>query len=201
MRGCAIQIMSCNGCRVLRKGCSESCILRPCLQWIEDSDAQGHATVFLAKFFGRAGLMGFINAVPDGQRPGKKEELWHSSPQKITIAPGSSELGSSPNCLQLFMARQVNVLGLIWPRSVVTWEGMSSKNFVNISAENINLLSHSRVEQFMLSTAWLLLMMLSLRKQPESVTSGCDLESVGNRSADESTREKTLYLFLSEIPT
>ncbi len=99
------------------------------------------------------------------------------------------------------MARQVNVLGLIWPRSVVTWEGMSSKNFVNISAEYINLLSHSWVEQFMLSTAWLLLMMLSLRKQPESVTSGCDLESVGNRSADESTREKTLYLFLSEIPT
>lgn len=99
------------------------------------------------------------------------------------------------------MARQVNILGLIWPRSVVTWEGMSSKNFVNITAENINLLSHSRVEQFMLSTAWLLLMMLSLRKQQESVTSGCDLESVGNRSADESKREKTQYLFLSENPT
>lgn len=98
------------------------------------------------------------------------------------------------------MARQVNILGLIWPRSVVSWEGMSSKNFVNISAENINLLSHSRVEQFMLSTAWLLLMMLSLRKQQESVTSGCDLESVGNGSPDESKREKT-HLFLSENPT
>jgi hypothetical protein len=66
-----IIIMSCNGCRVLRKGCSETCILRPCLQWIENSDAQGHATVFVAKFFGRAGLMGFISAVPDVQRPGK----------------------------------------------------------------------------------------------------------------------------------
>lgn len=98
------------------------------------------------------------------------------------------------------MARQVNILGLIWPRSVVSWEGMSSKNFVNISAENINLLSHSRVEQFMLSTAWLLLMMLSLRKQQESVTSGCDLESVGNGSPDESKREKN-HLFLSENPT
>lgn len=60
--------MSCNGCRVLRKGCSESCILRPCLQWIDSADAQGHATVFVAKFFGRAGLMGFINAVPETQR-------------------------------------------------------------------------------------------------------------------------------------
>lgn len=62
--------MSCNGCRVLRKGCSESCILRPCLQWIESADAQGHATVFVAKFFGRAGLMGFISAVPEYQRAG-----------------------------------------------------------------------------------------------------------------------------------
>lgn len=63
--------MSCNGCRVLRKGCSDHCILRPCLQWIESSEAQGHATVFVAKFFGRAGLMSFISAVPDNQRPGK----------------------------------------------------------------------------------------------------------------------------------
>ncbi|XP_068344355.1 LOB domain-containing protein 37-like [Pyrus communis] len=61
--------MSCNGCRVLRKGCSESCMLRPCLQWIETPEAQGHATVFVAKFFGRAGLMSFISAVPDSQRP------------------------------------------------------------------------------------------------------------------------------------
>lgn len=62
--------MSCNGCRVLRKGCSESCILRPCLQWIESAQAQANATVFVAKFFGRAGLMSFISAVPETQRPG-----------------------------------------------------------------------------------------------------------------------------------
>jgi hypothetical protein len=62
--------MSCNGCRVLRKGCSEGCVLRPCLQWIDAADAQGHATVFVAKFFGRAGLLSFISAVPDAQRPG-----------------------------------------------------------------------------------------------------------------------------------
>lgn len=44
--------------------------MRPCLQWIESPEAQGHATVFVAKFFGRAGLMSFISAVPEAQRPG-----------------------------------------------------------------------------------------------------------------------------------
>lgn len=63
--------MSCNGCRVLRKGCSDACVLRPCLQWIDGAEAQGHATVFVAKFFGRAGLMSLLTAVPEPQRPGK----------------------------------------------------------------------------------------------------------------------------------
>ncbi|GAV58716.1 DUF260 domain-containing protein [Cephalotus follicularis] len=67
--------MSCNGCRVLRKGCSESCMLRPCLQWIDSPEAQGHATVFVAKFFGRAGLMSFISAVPENQRPALFQSL------------------------------------------------------------------------------------------------------------------------------
>ncbi|XP_077233444.1 LOB domain-containing protein 39-like [Tasmannia lanceolata] len=67
--------MSCNGCRVLRKGCSESCILRPCLQRIESAEAQGHATVFVAKFFGRAGLMSFISSVPEIQRPALFQSL------------------------------------------------------------------------------------------------------------------------------
>ncbi|CAI0451340.1 unnamed protein product [Linum tenue] len=61
--------MSCNGCRVLRKGCSDSCSIRPCLQWIKSPDSQAHATVFLAKFYGRAGLMNLINAGPDHLRP------------------------------------------------------------------------------------------------------------------------------------
>ncbi|XP_016495337.1 LOB domain-containing protein 41-like [Nicotiana tabacum] len=61
--------MSCNGCRVLRKGCSESCSIRPCLQWIKTPESQSNATVFLAKFYGRAGLMNLINAGPDHLRP------------------------------------------------------------------------------------------------------------------------------------
>lgn len=61
--------MSCNGCRVLRKGCSETCSIRPCLQWIKNPESQANATVFLAKFYGRAGLMNLINAGPEHLRP------------------------------------------------------------------------------------------------------------------------------------
>ncbi|KAK8944641.1 LOB domain-containing protein 41 [Platanthera zijinensis] len=62
--------MSCNGCRVLRKGCGENCSIRPCLQWIKNPDSQANATVFLAKFYGRAGLMNLIHAGPDHLRAG-----------------------------------------------------------------------------------------------------------------------------------
>ncbi|CAA2944862.1 LOB domain-containing protein 38-like [Olea europaea var. sylvestris] len=60
--------MSCNGCRVLRRGCSEECILRPCLDWIGSPDAQGNATFFVSKFFGRSDLMAFISAAPQNKR-------------------------------------------------------------------------------------------------------------------------------------
>ncbi|XP_045798108.1 LOB domain-containing protein 42-like [Trifolium pratense] len=52
--------LSCNGCRALRKGCSEDCIIKPCLEWISSPEAQGHATLFLAKFYGRTGLLNLL---------------------------------------------------------------------------------------------------------------------------------------------
>nr|CDM81125.1 unnamed protein product [Triticum aestivum] len=61
--------MSCNGCRVLRKGCGEGCTIRPCLEWIRSADAQANATVFLAKFYGRAGLLNLLAADGPGLRP------------------------------------------------------------------------------------------------------------------------------------
>ncbi|GFZ12218.1 LOB domain-containing protein 40 [Actinidia rufa] len=61
--------VSCNGCRVLRKGCSENCTIRPCLEWIKTPQSQANATVFLAKFYGRAGLQNLIHAGPDHLRP------------------------------------------------------------------------------------------------------------------------------------
>ncbi|KAI3807131.1 hypothetical protein L1987_23055 [Smallanthus sonchifolius] len=67
--------MSCNGCRVLRKGCSDNCVLRPCLEWIQSPDAQAHATLFLSKFFGRSDLFNFISAAPSGHQ---RTELFQS---------------------------------------------------------------------------------------------------------------------------
>ncbi|KAG6533131.1 LOB domain-containing protein 39-like [Zingiber officinale] len=61
--------MSCNGCRVLRKGCSSSCVLRPCIQWIESAAAQANATAFVAKFFGRSTLLSLLSSVPLRHRP------------------------------------------------------------------------------------------------------------------------------------
>ncbi|CAN4083005.1 unnamed protein product [Withania somnifera] len=84
--------MSCNGCRVLRKGCSENCILRPCLQWIETPQAQGHATVFVAKFFGRAGLMSFISNVAENQRPALFQSLLYEAAGR-TVNPVNGAVG------------------------------------------------------------------------------------------------------------
>ncbi|KAJ7538915.1 hypothetical protein O6H91_11G068300 [Diphasiastrum complanatum] len=84
--------MSCNGCRVLRKGCSDSCILRQCLKPIEGGDAQGYATAFVAKFFGRAAMMGFINAVPENQRAELFQSLLYEACGR-TVNPVHGSLG------------------------------------------------------------------------------------------------------------
>ncbi|KAI3684637.1 hypothetical protein L6452_33861 [Arctium lappa] len=67
--------MSCNGCRVLRKGCGNTCVIRPCLEWIQSPDSQAHATLFLSKFFGRSDLINFISSAPAGHR---RTELFRS---------------------------------------------------------------------------------------------------------------------------
>ncbi|GKV18265.1 hypothetical protein SLEP1_g28670 [Rubroshorea leprosula] len=40
-----------------------------CAWWIDNAEAQGHATVFVAKFFGHYGLISFLSAIPESQRP------------------------------------------------------------------------------------------------------------------------------------
>ncbi|OIS97925.1 PREDICTED: LOB domain-containing protein 42-like [Nicotiana attenuata] len=84
--------MSCNGCRVLRKGCSENCSLRPCLQWIRSPDSQANATVFLAKFYGRAGLFNLINSGPDHLRPAIFRSLLYEACGRI-INPVHGSVG------------------------------------------------------------------------------------------------------------
>nr|GMC73923.1 LOB domain-containing protein 41-like [Ipomoea batatas] len=103
--------MSCNGCRVLRKGCSEKCSIKPCLQWIKSPDAQSNATVFLAKFYGRAGLLNLINAGPEHLRPAIFRSLLYEACGRI-VNPiyGSSGLLWSGNW-QLCQAAVEAVLG------------------------------------------------------------------------------------------
>ncbi|KAH9306685.1 hypothetical protein KI387_011089 [Taxus chinensis] len=75
--------MSCNGCRVLRKGCSESCILRPCLDWINNAQSQANATIFLAKFYGRTGLINLISNGPQHSRPALFRSLLYEACGRI----------------------------------------------------------------------------------------------------------------------
>ncbi|KAH7848970.1 hypothetical protein Vadar_011006 [Vaccinium darrowii] len=84
--------MSCNGCRALRKGCSQSCILRPCLDWIEGPQAQSNATLFVSKFFGRSDLMSFISAVPESSRPALFQSLLFEACGR-TVNPVNGALG------------------------------------------------------------------------------------------------------------
>ncbi|KAG0458511.1 hypothetical protein HPP92_023668 [Vanilla planifolia] len=84
--------MSCNGCRVLRKGCSDACVLRCCLQCIDGPEAQAHATVFVAKFFGRAGLISFLSAVPESHRPDLFRSLLYEACGR-TINPVNGAVG------------------------------------------------------------------------------------------------------------
>ncbi|KAF7123497.1 hypothetical protein RHSIM_Rhsim12G0084700 [Rhododendron simsii] len=83
---------SCNACRVLRKRCSDDCCLRPCLHWIKSSDSQSKATIFLAKFYGRAGLLNLINAGPDHLRPAIFRSLLYEACGRI-INPVSGSVG------------------------------------------------------------------------------------------------------------
>ncbi|KAH7850437.1 hypothetical protein Vadar_032889 [Vaccinium darrowii] len=84
--------MSCNGCRALRKGCSQSCILRPCLDWIDSPQAQSNATLFVSKFFGRSDLMSFIAAVPEKNRPSLFRSLLFEACGR-TVNPVNGALG------------------------------------------------------------------------------------------------------------
>ncbi|KAJ0095258.1 hypothetical protein Patl1_14961 [Pistacia atlantica] len=84
--------MSCNGCRILRKGCSDDCTIKPCLDWIKSSDSQANATLFLAKFYGRAGLINLIEAGPQHLRPAIFRSLLYEACGRI-VDPISGSAG------------------------------------------------------------------------------------------------------------
>ncbi|KAG8382904.1 hypothetical protein BUALT_Bualt05G0128200 [Buddleja alternifolia] len=94
--------ISCNGCRILRKGCRENCTLQSCLEWIKSPEAQANATLFLAKFYGRSGLINLIAAAPSHLRPQIFKSLMYEACGRI-INPvyGSVGLmctGNWPRC-------------------------------------------------------------------------------------------------------
>ncbi|KAL2462857.1 LOB domain-containing protein 41 [Forsythia ovata] len=62
---------------------AETCTIRPCLQWIKTPEAQSNATVFLAKFYGRAGLVNLINAAAEHLQPAIFRSLLHEACGRI----------------------------------------------------------------------------------------------------------------------
>ncbi|VAH94286.1 unnamed protein product [Triticum turgidum subsp. durum] len=94
--------MSCNGCRVLRKGCSDACVLRPSIEWIDGAQPQANATVFVAKFFGLYGNV--------GTNTGSSSSL-HSSPENSTSAPARKRSKNSPGCGAVGGQQQVKLPG------------------------------------------------------------------------------------------
>ncbi|GFP85347.1 LOB domain-containing protein 41 [Phtheirospermum japonicum] len=90
--------MSCNGCRALRRGCADDCTLRPCLQWINSPESQVNATLFLAKFYGRAGLINLISVGPTHLHPETfRSLLYEACGRIINPVHGSVGLLSSGN--------------------------------------------------------------------------------------------------------
>lgn len=84
--------MSCHGCRVLRKRCSDACVLRPCLEWIESPEAKARATLFVSKFFGRSDLINFISSVPGHKRNALFQSLLFEAVGR-TVNPVNGAIG------------------------------------------------------------------------------------------------------------
>ncbi|WOL10480.1 hypothetical protein Cni_G19237 [Canna indica] len=103
--------MSCNGCRILRKGCSDTCILRTSIEWIDGAHAQANATVFVAKFFGRSTLLSFLSSVPLPHRPAAfRSLLYEACGRSINPVNGATGLLWTGNW-QLCQAAVETVLG------------------------------------------------------------------------------------------
>ncbi|XP_021729779.1 LOB domain-containing protein 38-like [Chenopodium quinoa] len=83
---------SCNGCRVLRKGCGENCLLRQSLTFIDSPYSQCNATVFVSKFFGRSSLFYLLESAPPALHPVVFRSLLYEACDR-TINPVSGVIG------------------------------------------------------------------------------------------------------------
>ncbi|KAL7082599.1 hypothetical protein ACP275_14G109700 [Erythranthe tilingii] len=118
--------MSCNGCRILRKGCNENCILRQSLEAIENPLSQSNATVFVAKFFGRAGLISFLSSVPLSQRPALFQSLlFEACGRTVNPVNGAVGLLSTGNWHVCQSAVQTVLRGGV-PRPLPEFSGLAA---------------------------------------------------------------------------
>ncbi|XP_039009728.1 LOB domain-containing protein 39-like [Hibiscus syriacus] len=132
--------MSCNGCRVLRKGCSETCVLRSSLRWIESPEAQGNATLFLAKFFGRSDLLSLISSVPESQRPALFQSLlFEACGRTVNQVNGAVGLLSSGNW-HVCQATVETVLqgGTLRPNSGSSWTPRCNESWDRFCVNSCN---------------------------------------------------------------
>ncbi|XP_020212783.1 LOB domain-containing protein 41 [Cajanus cajan] len=90
--------LSCNGCRVLRRGCTPECPIRTSLQWIHSPNSQSNATLFLAKFYGRQGLLNLLTTASTHLQPAVfKSLLYEACGRMVNPIFGSTGLLSSGN--------------------------------------------------------------------------------------------------------
>ncbi|KAG5009391.1 hypothetical protein AAZX31_07G087800 [Glycine max] len=90
--------LSCNGCRVLRRGCTTECPIRISLQWINSPNSQSNATLFLAKFYGRQGLLTLLTNAPSQlQQAVLKSLLYEACGRIVNPVLGSTGLLSTGN--------------------------------------------------------------------------------------------------------
>ncbi|KAK8710335.1 hypothetical protein V6N13_145665 [Hibiscus sabdariffa] len=133
-------------------------------EWIESAEAQGHATVFVAKFFGRAGLMSFISAVPQSQRPALFQSLlfeacgrtvnpvngavgllwtgnWHVCQEAVETVLRGGSLHAMPELMAPTPASEATCTDM-WKLREETSANLNSRSKVSVSPKR------KRVEEF-----------------------------------------------------
>ncbi|XP_027357388.1 LOB domain-containing protein 41-like [Abrus precatorius] len=75
--------LSCNGCRVLRRGCNPNCPIGSSLHWIKSPNSQSNATLFLAKFYGRQALINLLTTAPSQLQPDVFKSLLYEACGRI----------------------------------------------------------------------------------------------------------------------
>ncbi|KAK8683911.1 hypothetical protein V6N13_039956 [Hibiscus sabdariffa] len=190
--------MSCNGCRVLRKGCSDTCVLRSSLRWIQSTEAQGNATLFLAKFFGRSDLLSLISSVPEPQRPALFQSLlFEACGRTVNPVNGAVGLLSSGNW-HICQAAVETVLqgGTLRPISGSSWAPSCDESSDRFCVNSCKYESESKP----------LMMMMMMGNQSGSTASDLSLsltarlggERRGRRQDEESKRAKRMSFYSEE---